>query len=297
MRPFSVNQSARVVATPLLRREPNGSSTGCMLTSRSCPHSVTDHSPSLGEHIVRTYAKWVSEVSEVSEGRRQAEAAIVEGRSTGIKTSKKKAGAWHIDSPNREIERNSDKIYDPVYIWSPHAQAPNRSRIWGFGGARAVRDMLNHNAPPRGFMSSISVTFAMIGQSKFAQKPEWGGWIASEMNPGDATSPARRKKLEGLKVLVRNYVRSFEDSMFAIEGGEGGYEDHGSEDAKSTRTYPSLTYWIQVSQETNERPPHLPPQQAIVQLKSEIRGMEQPGQPGPLQIHLYGAMDGPLPSL
>ena len=58
-------------------------------------------------------------------------------------------------------------------------------------------------------------------------------WIASKMNPGDAASPARRKKLEELKVSVRNYLSPLDDSVFVIEGGEGDDEDHGSEDALS----------------------------------------------------------------
>ncbi|EJK65932.1 hypothetical protein THAOC_13166 [Thalassiosira oceanica] len=56
-------------------------------------------------------------------------------------------------------------------------------------------------------------------------------WIASRMNPGNATNLARRKKLEELKVSVRNYLRPFDDSVIIIEGDEGGDEDYGSEDA------------------------------------------------------------------
>mmetsp|Transcript_27416 Transcript_27416/g.65195 ORF Transcript_27416/g.65195 Transcript_27416/m.65195 type:complete len:644 (-) Transcript_27416:113-2044(-) len=42
-------------------------------------------------------------------------------------------------------------------------------------------------------------------------------WIASRMNPGNATNLARRKKLEELKVSVRNYLRPFDDSVIIIE--------------------------------------------------------------------------------
>mmetsp|Transcript_27414 Transcript_27414/g.65191 ORF Transcript_27414/g.65191 Transcript_27414/m.65191 type:complete len:527 (-) Transcript_27414:492-2072(-) len=277
------------------------------------------------------FAEWAHTILQ----SREAETQLLSDYSTGIRTSKKKAGAWHIDSPNREIERDVDKFYDPVYIGHhtlKHQIDPK------FGEARAVRDMLNHNAS-RGFMSSISgrkcdgsdglglgLKFMEYSKGDHSNvhtdfrfdwstnliwylskdwKPEWGGsfywanspntaasgylspafnslavfvpnvmsshivlpvrddaegrrlsvafkylssesqpfstenpieewygrnkedmmkltatqaeWIASRMNPGNATNLARRKKLEELKVSVRNYLRPFDDSVIIIE--------------------------------------------------------------------------------